>query len=560
MNLTNVFLNEKKVLIYYQNEGNSLDKLKINKNIQDHESDIVKSMFNLLKFGQENNFIFNDLRPQNIAFRFLLDNTFYSNILSKSSNQSKTFKKSMREENTFKSEKSEIPFRIRVFQEANTISKIFMHRNILDNSTKSSFSHIDNENNFKIHLKMLNFYKSERENFSIFVYNIEQALRSFKTYLVNNKNKLNSELVKTKVDFSKSLNELIYDDFSKNEDCIVSSTRTIDFSFDYEDDIDKYKSTINQSSDFISTNSTVNDFNFQKKEIKKIELVNERKNSIVNKVKKIFRSISRSEKIYLNKTQIKKDTLNTLNALNKIKFEKINKFCSILDFLKIKSKFIGDCESCFYSILYIFEKYPSIVPYVKKSSLYQIKRKSILNDSKRESTEILFQDEKIKSIFTNDQIDLLIYILAIIEKNKFPEHEVGIMMIFEYYKTKELNIREVYSSDNITDGSNEVLDVYNEDSDMSRFKRLKFLIYDIIKYKKKKVFQLFGLDYLTTKHLLIKLGFEHTPSFKTLSPYVLEFYSMIKDFMFQYLVYVMFSNEYSYLHKFMIIAILKSKD
>jgi hypothetical protein len=229
--------------------------------------------------------------------------------------------------------------------------------------------------------------------------------------------------------------------------------------------------------------------------------------------------------------------------------------------LKVDSKFVEDCESCFYTMLDLFKFYPKTIPSSNtlNASLNSI-RKSYLFQSNSFTDQEIFKKERIKSFITDDQIDILISILAVIEKERFPVHEIGIMKTFGHYKSKELKIRREEYLNKDAKQKGRVLDVDDGYSDLTRFQRLRFLIYDLAEFNKKKVLQLLGLEASAVKHLLIKLGIEDLPNFENLPVLILRYFQVLKKLIFHFLIYFLLSKDYSYIHKFLVIAVFKSKE
>ena len=137
---------------------------------------------------------------------------------------------------------------------------------------------------------------------------------------------------------------------------------------------------------------------------------------------------------------------------------------------------------------------------------------------------------------------------------------MGILKIFGHYQSKELMLRRSNYLEKKIKQSQRNINFFKDYSKFSKFNKLKFLIYDISKFNKKKVYQLLGLEHQDIKQLLIKLGLEFSVNFDSIPKILSDFYDLTKKYMFQYLIYLMFSKEYNYYHKFLIIAILKSKD
>jgi hypothetical protein len=271
-------------------------------------------------------------------------------------------------------------------------------------------------------------------------------------------------------------------------------------------------------------------------------------------------SKSKKKKFTNSDYKIIKNQINlSINKIQKQKCKRELKYSSIFDFLKVKSEFVGEAECCLYTLLGIFQIYPTEVPYVRKSSLLKAQKNIFMKD-RRESVEedLAFKDEKIITFLSDDQIKILIKILSLIEQEKFEENKVGIMILFGFYNDKELTLRtqtkEIESSIEPMSSSKEINweNLTPEDS-------LTFLLDDITKFQKSKVFQFLGLNHLEIKHFLIKLSIEQWAHFNFISEKIKYMFASMKVYFFQYLVYLMFSRRIEFVHKFLIIAALKSK-
>lgn len=562
------FRNPKKIALYFQNEGKGLYSVKSNKKMEMYQNDIINSMLKLILMGQKRNFVFNDLCPENINFYLNFAETPLSGNNSISLTDFSTLGHHSTSTQNTKVSSNHLPFRIRVFKDSKTIKQIFTSSNkAVDDSVLSQ----GEPDKSRIRLKVKNYFFSEKVNFDFFIYKIEQTINYFIEYLDSKNARLDRSLINSDVVFDKEIDELASEPDNvhlslakqRKESEIMNSTRTIDFHFDYEDNLSDYKSNINtlHGHGTRAQEAGPDSADQRRKGLEICELVLEQKPNLIDSLKNMFMSVKPVTIDDFDFKKIKLEMAQKVEIIKSIALAPSLRSNSIFDFMKVRPGYVGDAENCFYSLLYVLGKYPKAAPIKRRSSLMSVRRTSIMTSSlDADLRHNSLKEEKIRSPFSEGQIEILVYILAIIDKDRFVENQLAVLMMFGYFR----NLKSQDQVKMVFEKQGEKLeltsDFFVKGSDSSRFGRLKMILENVSKNKRENVFQLFGLDHLSFKHFLIKLGLEFFPFFEKLPPKLKKLYWVIKKFMFQYLIFLMFSNKYSFLHKFLIIAILKAKD
>ena len=235
------------------------------------------------------------------------------------------------------------------------------------------------------------------------------------------------------------------------------------------------------------------------------------------------------------------------------------KYASIFSLLKIKSHFLGDVESMFYSILNILGLFPQHAPMPRCSnnSSYTRNRifKSELDINTKNKDRLILPGDKLLS---QDQVDLLLTVLTLIQKKDYPHHESAILRMFQFGMRASLhfNRRKMHETVKEFRCNNLRYDQFNE---VSRFKRMKFIIKEIFAKRSNLVHEVLNLNSEVVQSLQVKLGMRFTPEFDLLPLHLQRFYSKFQQFFFNYSLMVMFSREILFVHKFCIILILQSQ-
>lgn len=559
----NLLKNNKKWILYFKNEGESLVTFQKNKEFQERQQEFFKEMFALILNGQANNLIYGNLSPKYLIYSIVqsglvLDKGRHFVFPSQNNLSSSvdSFENSQNWDNYM--------IRIYTFEESPIVRK--RSNDLFSLETSYYVSQRNVQNAININLKLMNYEHCRVSNFEIFQYEVKKGITRYLEYMKKGSLKMiNTGILDLEFNFHDSLGLLLKNGQESEKKCTpLNSTRSINFHFDYEEDLNQYRNSINSSLTMLGDSSISNSFSFKKKESvqnnKILEFKEDIESTLINKISNYFDSLFSDKKVAFSA----EDNEELERAIAKIKsVETINenKFQGVLGLLKINSQFVEDAESCFYLLLNFFDLYPPSIPSSDVSlgmSLPNLS-KSYLQKSHTSSDIEMFKNEKMLTFLNNDQIDILISILAVIEKTRFPVYEIGIMKIFGHFKSKELEIRrDKFLSRNESNRTD--FDIDDGYSDSRRFHRLKFLIYDLAQFKKDKVLQLLGLETKGVKHLLIKLMIEQSANFSKMPDMLRRYFELLKKFIFQFLVYFVCSKEYSYLHKFLVVAVFKAKE
>lgn len=561
-NPDNFLSNPTKTLLFSQNQGTSLSLWKNSRKLDTFKEELEDSVLRLILFGQKHNLILNDLRPKNITIEIPTElETKKSRDFSTTSFGTKLSSTKMESND----ETMEIPYQIRVFKESDTISQKFINTSTLASSANSKIDFKTEKPNSEemIKLRVLNTSFGKVKKFDLFNFKIEEIIRMFLEFVQKEGTRVDVSCVESKVCIQTELEDLLVKEELMKESVHFNSIRTINFEFDYEADLGKYSTGIPGLKQH-SAYSFLTQGESSPKEESSLKIPTKssrrKKRSFWNLFETIFSGTNLTKTLALDHIQIKNCFNLSLKKVQNTPCPSILKFGSIFGFLKVESGFIGEAEKLLYSILDIFNLYPLEVPFVKKTSLLKVQETFF--GKKREdssSKEIIFKDEKIVSFFSDAQMKVLLYILTLVKPEDFERNKLGVMIIFGFYNDKELSIRnlEVPGAPGTEAVSKSGVDAKLK---VDHLTALEILLDDITRFQKKKVFQFLGLDPLEMKHFVIKLGLELSPQFASFSDTLKTLYFSVKNYMFQYLIYLMFSKKIDFFHKFLIIAALKSKN
>lgn len=215
--------------------------------------------------------------------------------------------------------------------------------------------------------------------------------------------------------------------------------------------------------------------------------------------------------------------------------------------LRVDSSFVGDIESGFYSTLDLLGRYPEKV--ISKTRCLDKWDLDIANKLKTVEEESFLEDffkVNNETSFDEKEIDLFLSILSNIEIQDFEENQAGIVWYFGLLNNLTDIVQKAKAS-SIYKGS--------ESSEIHRFLRLKYMIETIAREKKYILCRLFELDRAYIEHFFIKIS----SKFRLSSPpYFSEFLRKLESYRLNFIVMVLMSEKYHFIHKFCMVAMLKS--
>lgn len=264
---------------------------------------------------------------------------------------------------------------------------------------------------------------------------------------------------------------------------------------------------------------------------------------------------------FKKKSKLDKQQIKEIEALSaKIKKRPIKghqKYAGILSFLKVDGYFLGDFESVFYSVLDIMSllpRSPATRADRASSFMFNSQIKSNRPSEEKEIENITSFQAKI-TFMTGTQIEILLSVLASISETDFPEHESAINMLFGFQKKSVQVHRKLPRSRHSPATGKSPVKGYGE---VDRFRRLRSLLLRINEQRQDKIFEFFNLRFEKSRNLLVKLSMENSEEFSQLPTKMRVYYQLFKKWFFHYLVFLMLSKQYHFIHKFCVLLMLKS--
>jgi hypothetical protein len=327
-----------------------------------------------------------------------------------------------------------------------------------------------------------------------------------------------------------------------------------------ESDLGSYITKINSLHSSLRTpkESRKNSYSFDQN-VDVLELTKEPQITIKDQFINLFFKTNKSKGIQKVTSEDKKQFEKIQNKIKKMKIRGTIKYTSILSLLKVNCEFLNDLEGAFYSLIDVLGLFPK--KFVCKNEPVSVFDSELfrsytnLEDASNQNFENL---QRKKTFFTNAHIDLLLAVLSNINKNEFEKNEAGIKWLFNLKKSKKMNMKKRMRSKNQKKTQIEEKDCHKEGKQIQRYLRLKSLLEQINRLNFEKIIEIFNLKHSVLEVLLIKLSLCSSENYKFFPSFAKRFYSLLKKNIFNFLVYLMFSKKYHFVHKFCIILMIKS--
>lgn len=559
--LTRISLRKRSCKLYSLREGESLFFFKNNRKINVYKSEFIQESISLLLHSISNNLVVNNILIDNINYEIGGVKTLNTRP-DRSVEVDMSFSISSEEEAEDKSNTKKLTSglnsKLNNFGRFTLYSKDRVNLVAKINKSKSLAS---KPVSFKpnLELKVLNLAQSEVRDYNLFSWKIKTSIQRYKDHVqgtqipIDLSNLNNYEFLDTSLkSFVKtsSINQM--DDLFK-EKSFFSQNEPLNVSLETNTSVKSTRSIYSKNCN--SKKLFVNEETFNLKKLQKAK-----RPSFFEKILQCFscQSFFGDEEHFILSQKELDDELLKINKKNIC--PKTPKSRGLLTTLGLDPQFLEDFENVFYMGVDMLELYPSFSKKRNGKSLGSFKDLEYLKKPDQYALNLnTIPDDKIESFFTDAQIDIFISILAVIEKESFSRNQAIIMQSLGLFKKAELQRRKSISSF-YKSQENQSEHLFKEDTDLSRFLRLKFLINDTSNFQKNKVFKLLGLSFSEVKHFLIKLGFGSSKSYKMLPPLMKNLFDLLKSQLFNFLIFAMMSNEYGFIYKFLIISALKAKN
>ena len=560
---SNFFVNKKRFFLYLHNEGPTIKTLKREEDFSLIQNDMFHGVVAAVYFAANNNIIHYDIKPTNMCYKVVKkkDTLFLDNLVaSRSKIQKKkrfTFVKNQwiysvepemkpsnkRSRSTFNQRKPK-----RMFTPTKRLKSKQMDVNIFRFNQKGS-----------VHIKLIDFGLSKVENLGLFKYRCRRILSKYKKYIQTSRFDLRHTLIDPTFDVFQEIQSRFDLCDSKNTKQLKhASTFCTSDSFARDDDLTQYTSKINNLTSSASKN-TLQRQPLQAEDSWFLQIEDEPKASFRDHLIRIFFQSEQDLSKYELSPEAKQQVLKIEDKLKKLTIRGTLKYASVLSMLKIDCEFLTDFESMCYTLIDLLSLFPKNLPQedqdlnIFDSDLFRTNTQKD-QDRKQQPTinhKTLFL--KTKSFVTKDQLDLALFVLACTKKADFQHNYAGIEWLFKVGKSKHSRRKRKRARSQISPKTSHS-SLNQEDGEWGRFLRLKSLTSKVKKQGLHKLFEIFNLKTHAADLLLIKLSL--CIQLHRFPAQLKDLYTLFAQFFFQYLLVVMFSRKYTFVHKFCVLMIL----
>ena len=581
----NLFRNRKKVAIYLRNEGNTLKALKKMPSVDDFHADLVKSLLSLVHFLGTNNLIHYDVKPANVCFQTA--DTLSKSDLNESDQSQQNYVPRWVIKKYDWSVPQEPDLRSHARRDASSLSRyskksssgfrkpteIGSSKHRLNRTRNKSASNrcrfglnpsgtgrqtitIQFRQTGKLRLKLIDFGLAKHQNLAIISYRIRCVLKKLKAHVAKSDLALDMELVDEHFDLHQELASRFDLHSSRSPKAkYQTETRFAMLDVGTEQDLGLYTKRINTVHH--QSESGLPDKAFSPKSqfstgLNRLDSEEQFKPSLRDRFFGLIRKLTTPEPSALT-AEYKSQLRTAQTKIQKMSVRGTVKFAGILSMLKIDCHFLADVESTLYTLLDVMKLLPKrpVQPRRQfgkfRSELFEADRQVGIG-----RTDDLSEFATRTTFFSHAEVDILLAVLVILHQDDFNRVEAGIAWLFELSQSYRIGPARRAKKKSRQRQKTQV------NTDQHRLDRLRMLVDKVNRVRPERLFEVFNLRRPVLENLLTKLSLHVAEQFKAFPESMRKLFRVVKKALFHWLVCVMFSSKYHFLHKFCLVAMIKS--
>ena len=568
----NLLLNPKKIKIYLQNAGKTLDMFKLDYEFNYIKNDLVHEYLNIIEGMGSFNILHRNISPKHLCYQVVengedkqIDNV-KSTYMTSQHSSNRDFEGAYDKEELSLFEDDDLIEKDGhfLFDKKSIKNDLFEVKKEIFEFDLSSFmsmknthsiygKRMKNQNSSEIKLTLINLSKCEVKNNSIFNYEINKSVKKCIQQIRSKRVDINLNIFDNDFDFYKSLKDLkkqSNQNLKQNKMIKKQAFKKIIMDDDnYEDDLQSYRTRIHSLNSSNPENLGFNQsMSIRSQVFGSVKIRKDSANSIGRKLYNFFFHKEPEKKIeFLSKNQ-KQEIREVVNKIQEHSIPKKNKYKDLLSYLRVESYFLSDIEAAFYTLLESIDLFPRARNQSFKSASKISKTHDTASSKRKRSCDLLMINQKL-SILLNDQIDVLIFILLMKNEQNFFLLKSQLLWYFKYLDSDPI-VKQIDSFEKKMEGN-------QEQACLIKFKILKIIIFDISKYNKKQLFEVFKIINKTRVHFLNKLALEFSDASRDHVVRIREFYKLYKNYFFHFLIDWMYGDSCHYFHKACVLAILQ---
>ena len=399
----------------------------------------------------------------------------------------------------------------------------------------------------RVQMRLIDFSKAEPRNSQIFLYRVRSAVREFLEVLAESGLKVDATFVDPDFDFYGSVKRIENDSFQRrNKDKVISKEiLSMSSELSQKEDFDWYRSNINTF--ILGTSPLSVCLESQGAKMKgKNESLGQQESTLGSRLMNFFSETNiRPEKTSIFGNEHKQEIRGILRELKSGIAVKKKRHLSILGSLQIDCDFLEDIEALIYTTLDSLNIYP------RMSSLKEFvegQREQRSRPGTVQSLNELGPCAEEKAFLSNERVDVLIAVLALVERSDYATREMQISWFFKLELKDDCQSLTKMDKKDQKKGGPSVL---------GKFKRLKYLVEFVAQWKRSELLEVFGLVNQARRTFLNKLGLSLHDSSDFLESRIQSFQKVYKEFFFNFMVSFLFKSECHFFHKFCVLCVLK---